>query len=76
MKEIFNVSPKLMNALQLMCVVAVLLTLLTGHTVMFNTSLIMLAGLKMWNYCITNRAIEGIFAIVYCIVVVVINTGG
>ena len=75
MREIFNINPKLMNMLQLMCVVAVLITLITEHTVMFNTSLIMLAVLKMWNYTLTNRALEAVFAIIYCALVVGINLG-
>jgi len=60
-----KMSETLINRLQLMAIVAMLLTLFTGHTKLFIFSMLTLSGLKLYTYYLFKRSQDAIFTVIY-----------
>jgi len=59
------IERKALNALQLMCIVAMLLTLLTGNRLGFAIGTAMMCGLKLIGMATFEDSKEAFFAAIY-----------
>lgn len=59
------IERKKLNMLQLMAIVAMLLTLLTGHNAAFATATAMMCALKLMAMVMYEDSKEAIFATIY-----------
>lgn len=62
-----TISEKLLNRLQLMAIIAMLLTLFTGHTKAFIFAMLMLTGLKIYSYYLFKRMTDAVFTVIYLV---------
>lgn len=62
-----KIDEKLINRLQLMAIIAMLLTLFTGHTQLFIFAMLTLSGLKLYTYYLFKRTTDAVFTIIYLV---------
>lgn len=62
-----KMNETLLNRLQLMAIIAMLLTLFTGHTKLFVFAMLTLSGLKLYTYYLFKRATDAVFTIIYLV---------
>ena len=68
-----KISETLINRLQLMAIVAMLLTLFTGHTQLFVFAMLTLSGLKLYSYYLFKRTTDAVFTIIYLVMLAFIT---
>jgi len=62
-----EMNETLLGRLQLMAIIAMLLTLFTGHTTAFIVAMLMLTGLKLYTYHLYRRMTDAVFTVIYLV---------
>ena len=65
-----KIDERTLNTAQVMAILAMLLTLMTGHTLGFMVSMLMLTGLKIYSWQAHNKKVDIIFASIYAAMIV------
>lgn len=65
-----KIDEKTLNTMQVMSICAMLLTLMTGHTLGFMVAMLMLTGLKIYAWQVHDRKVDIVFAAIYAAMII------